>query len=270
MVGYAATPAAWLLAPTNDCPRWDVTLALTSRQGCVLSESTIVSLFNPTGTPNPTFYSVSGCPEALFRHMVRLGSYAREYELAATMTCVKFDMAPVLEEEKGIKEWTDRQYDDVYGQRSSGHLLEGCSFADMMHHEDLHHCAEAWRYALLLYIERVFKWQRDQLPPPILSFLARRTLNHVSSCGRNTMVQKQLLLPVFLAGCETTDEHLRQEAKLYCSWWSDRTRYDMFSTSIGLFEEVWASDRPSWWGSVLDQKSRLNTNPSTARQYLFG
>jgi hypothetical protein len=46
---------------------------------------------------------------------------------------------------------------------------------------------------------------------------------------------------VFLAGCETTDEHLRQEAKQYCIWWSNKTRYDMFSTTIELLDEVWAN-----------------------------
>lgn len=64
------------------------------------------------------------------------------------------------------------------------------------------------------------------------------------------MVQKQLLLPVFLAGCETTDEKLRQEAREYCAWWNERTRYGMFDTANTLMEEAWADDRAgTWWGS---------------------
>ena len=203
--------------------------------------------------------------------MVRLGSYAREFELAATMVCVKFDVDPVLEVETAIREWKDETYGDVYELCSAKGLPEGYSWASMMHHEDLHHCAEAWRYALLLYINRVFKWERDMPPSPSLPFLARKALNHVMSCRRDSMVQKQLLLPVFLAGCETTDEHLRQEAKQYCTWWSNRTRYDMFSTTIELLEEVWSSDsETAWWGSLIDEKSRSGNKLSEGRQYLFG
>ncbi|KAF5005116.1 hypothetical protein FDECE_8436 [Fusarium decemcellulare] len=252
---------------------WDVTLALTSRQGCVLSESTIISLFNHDKTSNETFYSVSGCPEALFRHMIRLGSYAREFELVASMTCVKFDIGPVLEVEKEIREWTDPEYGDLPDQFvSDSSTAQACDMGEVAHYkEDLHHCAEAWRYGLLIYVGRVFKWQRDQPAPPILGFLARKTLNHVSSCRYTSMLQKQLLLPVFLAGCETTDEHLRQVARTYCSWWNERTRYDMFLTANALLEEVWSNEGPnSWWGSVIDQKSRSNVGAGDGRQYLFG
>ncbi|UPK98735.1 hypothetical protein LCI18_009670 [Fusarium solani-melongenae] len=252
---------------------WDVTLALTSRQGCVLSESTIISLFNHDKSSNETFYSVSGCPEALFRHMIRLGSYAREFELVTNMTCVKFDMGPVLGVEKEIREWTDPEYGDLPDQIvADTPPSEGCDIGEVAHYkEDLHHCAEAWRYGLLIYICRVFKWQRDQPAPPILGFLARKTLNHVTSCRYSSMLQKQLLLPVFLAGCETKDEHLRQVARTYCSWWNERTRYDMFLTANALLEEVWSNETlNSWWGSIIDQKSRSNVGTGDARQYLFG
>ena len=85
------------------------------------------------------------------------------------------------------------------------------------------------------------------------------------------MLQKQLLLPVFLAGCETTDTHLRQVARDYCNWWNEKTRYDMFLTAHGLLEEVWSDDDPhTWWGSIIEQKSRSNAGADEARQYLFG
>lgn len=258
-----------------------MTLALTSRQGCVFSESTIANLLNPDKSgDNPTFYSVSGCPEKLFAQMIRLGSFAREFELAANMTCVQFNMAPVLAVEQTIREWSDPQYDVSLAQYAPDGPLganessdgEGPDLGDLMHYkEDLHHCAEAWRYALLLYIERVFKWQRDQPRSPILPLLARRVLNHMSCCRRTSMVQKQLLLPVFLAGCETEDENLREEARMYCTWWGEKTRYDMFITAIGLLEEVWANTDPlAWWGSIMDRKSAANANSSSPRQYLFG
>lgn len=253
-------------------PRWDATLALTSRQGCVLSESIIISLLNRKGPDNSTFWNVAGCPEALFRHMVRLGTYAREFEVTANMTCVRFEMDPVLEVEGQIKEWTDPGYEGFNSTSSLESTGSDLDYGDQANYkEDLHHCAEAWRYGLLIYINRIFKWKRDQPAPSNLGFLARKTLNHVTSCRRSTIHQKHLLLPVFLAGCETKDEHLRKEARMYCNWWNEQTRYDMFLTVGMLLEEVWSSDGVnSWWGSVIDQKSRTSACSIDSRHYLLG
>jgi hypothetical protein len=211
--------------------------------------------------------------------MVRLGSYAREFELVSDMACAKFDLGPVLEVEKTVREWKDAEYGELLGNcagypNSADNAVPnpGCDEAETAHYrEDLHHCAEAWRYALLIYILRVFKWQRDQPPPTILQFLARKTLNHVSACRHTSMLQKQLLLPVFLAGCETSDNHLRDAVRFYCNWWTERTRYDMFLTAEGLLQEVWnQGNSHAWWGSVIDSKSRANMGSGESRQYLFG
>ncbi|KAK0637897.1 hypothetical protein DIS24_g10353 [Lasiodiplodia hormozganensis] len=262
---------------------WDVTLALTSRKGYVMPESYFYRLFGDDNADDATisFYNVSGCPRELFKHMVCLAKYARELELASTMTCVSFRNDPVLDVEKSIREWAAEEYGDICGlaglqgggvggdddvaeQGGGGETVEEKVNAK----QDLHHCAEAWRYALLLYVERVFKWDRKGPPSPRGAFLARKTLNHVWCCRRSTMVQKQLLLPVFLAGCETKDPALRALASEYCSWWSEKTRYDMFTTASILLDEVWAStSTTSWWGSVIDEKSGGN---SLSYQYLFG
>ncbi|CAH0017062.1 unnamed protein product [Clonostachys rhizophaga] len=252
---------------------WDVTLALTSRQGFVLPESAIVALFSQDKSKGETFYDVSGCPEALFRHMIRLGSYAREFELVSSMTCAKFDIEPVLEVEKQITEWRDPDYEDrpeQYDFTLSSEQI--CDIEAMAQYkEDLHHCAEAWRYCLLIYIGRVFRWQRDQPAQPILGFLARKTLRHVTCCRYTSQLQKQLLLPVFLAGCETNDEHLREAALSYCKWWSDKTKYDMFLTTHSLLQEFWSEDNHEpWWGSFLDKKTRSSDGSADSRQYLFG
>ncbi|KAF2096212.1 hypothetical protein NA57DRAFT_78980 [Rhizodiscina lignyota] len=251
---------------------WDVTLGLTTRQGFVLSGPTISNVFNPNNAP--TFYNISGCPEELFRYMFRLGTYAREFELASHMTCVTFDMGPVLAVEKAIEEWRAPQYDDpdveftqpgAAGIPDDGALdpVQAAHYA-----QDLYHCAQAWRFALLVYIERVFKWRRCEASMARIRLFARKALNNVLSCRRSVMIQKQLLLPVFLAACETDDEYLREEARDYCNWWGVKTRYDMFLTTLGLLEEVWAAaaDPDSWWGSLIDQKSGI----SSTRQYLFG
>uniref|UniRef100_A0A0D2Y3P3 Uncharacterized protein n=1 Tax=Fusarium oxysporum (strain Fo5176) TaxID=660025 RepID=A0A0D2Y3P3_FUSOF len=138
------------------------------------------------------------------------------------MTCAKFDMEHVLGVEKEIREWTDPEYGDLPDQLVSD--TTGCDIGDVAHYkEDLHHCAEAWRYGLLIYIGRVFKWQRDQPAPSILGFLARKTLNHVTS-----------------SGCETSDEHLRQAARTYCSWWNERTSTRYFYYNRHFLSSEWS------------------------------
>jgi len=219
--------------------------------------------------------------------MVQLGTYAREFELASHMTCVTFDMGPVLAVEKAIQEWRPPpQYDDsdvdftqLENSDTTG-LPDDCGLDPVQaaHYiQDLYHCAQAWRFALLVYIERVFKWRPhrrrrhgEQASQARISLFARKALNNVTCCRRTAMIQKQLLLPVFLAACETEDEGLREEAREYCSWWGRKSRYDMFVTTLGLWGEGWVGAGEggggSWWGDVIDQKSRV----SSTRQYLFG
>jgi len=89
--------------------------------------------------------------------MIRLGAFAREFELATTMTCVKFDMERVLAVERGIRQCSEPDYG--YSQQIISEMLgDDDDPASLAHYkEDLHHCDEAWRYCLLIYIERVFK-----------------------------------------------------------------------------------------------------------------
>lgn len=257
---------------TKTTTRWDVTLGLTSRRGFVLSGSTIRSVLEPVNCSD--FYSISGCPEELFGHMYQLATYAQEFELASSMTCVRFDMGPVLEVEKAIKAWQPPYSDDLDGDISHLSMANlpkdyNSDPVQAAHYiQDLHHCAQAWRYALLVYIERVFKWRRQEASQARLRLFARKALNNISSCRRSVMLQKQLLLPVFLGACETEDENLRNEARDYCKWWAGQTRYEMFITSLGMLEEVWASeiDADSWWGSLIDQKFGFGST----QQYLFG
>lgn len=224
-----------------------------------------------------TFYNISGCPKELFEYMVQLGSYAREFEIASHMTCVTFDMGPVVAMESAIKAYRAPQFDDPdmdFSQPGVAGLPHPEDPVEAAHHvQDLYHCSQAWRYALLVYIERVFRWRRREASTARLRLLARMTLNNMLNCRRDVSIpkqsiQKQLLLPVFLAACETDDESLKEEVRDYCSWWGVKSRYDMFITTLGLLEEVWAvsNDPESWWGSLIDQKSGV----SSTRQYLFG
>ncbi|CAK7203388.1 hypothetical protein SEUCBS139899_006121 [Sporothrix eucalyptigena] len=340
---------------------FDVTLALTSRNGCIFPERTILSIFDtPETPPNNTagdkrksaevpaaldFYAISGCPRELFECMVRLAAYAREMQISSTLSCVRFDMAPVLRIERRIAQWQSPAFDDpvkaqdlldmvMRGRRplhtkkaprgvsiSARHRTDSSAAAAaetaaaeklwrtrniavegqddggtvLDYRLDLYHCAEAWRYALLIYIERVFKWQNhkwqaerrrrrkeggsddddtseeeeeeEKDSASLLQFLARRTLNHVTSCRRTTFVQKQLMLPVFLAGAEIRDMGLRNDARDYCVWWGSKTRYNMFITARALLEEVWrrGESEDVWWGDIFDQKGKPGE-----KEYLLG
>ncbi|CAK7209052.1 hypothetical protein SBRCBS47491_000306 [Sporothrix bragantina] len=350
---------------------FDVTLALTSRNGCIFPERTILSIFDTPEAPpennksaadtSPSeeipaaldFYAISGCPRELFECMVRLATYAREMQISSTLSCVRFDMAPVMRIERRIAKWQSPAFDDpvkaqdlldmvMRGRRplhakkvprsagtssvSARHRTDSSAAAAaetaaaeklwrtrnitvegqddggsvLDYRLDLYHCAEAWRYALLIYIERVFKWQnrkwqaerrrrrKEGVRPgsfddddttseeeeeeekdsaSLLQFLARRTLNHVTSCRRTTFVQKQLMLPVFLAGAEIRDAGLRNDARNYCVWWGSKTRYNMFVTARALLEEVWrrGESEDLWWGDVFDQKGKRGE-----KEYLLG
>jgi hypothetical protein len=84
------------------------------------------------------------------------------------------------------------------------------------------------------------------------------------------LLQKQLQLPVFLAGCETKDVVLRQKTRHYFAWWSEERHYDMFLTAKALIEEIWKMNTTdSWWGSIVDEKTRVATGP-VAKQFLLG
>ncbi|ETS77696.1 hypothetical protein PFICI_09758 [Pestalotiopsis fici W106-1] len=248
---------------------WDVTLALTSRQGYVLSQSTIQNLIDQKDMSKTSFYGVAGCPKFLFENMVRLGVYAREFELVASMTCVRVDLGPILAIEKDIIGW-----EPVKGAITSELVVPGEeaeTLESAQVEEDLRHCAEAWKFGLLVYIERVFKWDRKEEISPMVQFLARKTLDHVRCCRRESMTQKQLLLPMFLAGCEVKDEWLRKEASDYCDWWGKKTRYDMFLTASALLQTVWDDEEAfKWWGPVIDQHGYLGSDGTMGRQYLFG
>ena len=209
-------------------------------------------------------------------HLVRIAELAEQSELAHTKAWLTFDPSPVRKLFQDINAWRMEGYADACGTpedpdsaRRPGE--EQLTEDEMQLQQDRFHCAEAWRYALLLYIERVFFWPRDEVSPVVIKSLARKTLDHVCACRRTSQLQKQLLLPVFLAASETGDRYLRQFATEYCRWWADCSRYHMFGTVPGLLDEIWAKDTREhpqhWWGSVIDAS---NGSLGNDRLYLLG
>ncbi|KFY08400.1 hypothetical protein V492_06265 [Pseudogymnoascus sp. VKM F-4246] len=257
---------------------WDATLALISRQGIIIDQSYLDHLILSQGQDEWSFYDLTGCPGDLFVHLVQLAELAKQRELAACMAWLTFDLSPVIKIENQIQQWRSSLFADAYGPNFDT-IVENASDSDAeadieerFHaKQDRYHCAEAWRYALLIYIERVFRWDRKCSRPLILTWLVRKTMDHVRCCRRTSQTQKQLLLPVFLAGSEMTDEEMRGFARQYCEWWANKSRYNMFNSVSSLLEDIWEEGHSNaWWGSVIDRKTRSTGVGDPGVQYLFG
>ena len=224
--------------------------------------------------------------------LVRLAEMARQKEVADSMEFLSFDMTAVFDIERQLLEWKSSLRVEVGSAQLHGDItdlldevLDGPSPGTSEDEDegaycrqrDDYHCMEAWRYALLLYIQRVFRWNRrsNRRPRAILP-LTCKVLEHSRNCRKTSQVQKQLLLPIFLTGAEARDEAMRNTVRSYCLWWGVRSRYGMFNSVSSLLEEYWASDpskdaNPLWWGPFLDQKSQIGkAGGATALQFLFG
>lgn len=213
-----------------------------------------------------SFFDLAGCPRELVVYLYELADLANQKEIGSSMKWLSFNMAPVFEVENKIAGWvnnlaTPSSHDEEHEEPISDEQAEW----EFHISQDRYHCTEAWRHALLLYIERVFKCNgHRKRRPRKISRLTRLTLDHVR-CGRQTsQTQKQLLLPVFLAGSETGDGAMREFVKEYCEYWAVKTRYEMFNTVAALLDEIWAAE--GWWGTVIDRKTR----PAAGTQFLFG
>lgn len=251
---------------------------MISRQGTIIDQPYLEHLMQYQEQDEWSFYDFTGCPDDLFLRLVKLAELARQREFAARMAWLSFDLSPVAEIEREIQHWESSHFSEVVIQDLDmiAEVLQGADpTADVEEtlnsKQDRHHCAEAWRYALLIYIERVFRWDRKSHRPSGLTLLVRKTLDHVRSCRRTSQTQKQLLLPVFLAGSETADEEMRRFATEYCQWWATRSRYNMFNSATLLLEEIWEGDHThAWWGSVIDQKTRHGEAGEAGMQFLLG
>ncbi|KAK8225663.1 fungal-specific transcription factor domain-containing protein [Phyllosticta capitalensis] len=240
---------------------WDSTIALISRRGLVFPSSYLSVIAEYEKRDDWSFFQVSGCSSELILCLSKLGHLAVEKEIATMMTWVRFDETPIDELESTLESlrWVES-------------FSTTDSEEDIQKERDHFHCTEAWRNALLLYLNRVFRWDRQSKAPAKLSHYARIVLDHTKSCRRTSTVQKQLLLPVFLAGVELADSEARGFCQSYCQWWSQKCRYQMFDTVSFLLNEFWeekdkSGDASMWWGSMIDRKTRHCT---LTNQFLFG
>lgn len=240
--------------------RWDVTLAMISRQGTIMDRGYLDFLIQWERQDDWSFFDLTGCTGDLVLFIFELAELAKQCEIAKSMEWLTFDITRVLEIEKELTNWNN----DIGSLADEETIGISDSQAERLFHkaQDRHHCAEAWRCALLLYIERVFKSAQQR---QVVAQFIRRTINHTMCCRRASQAQKQLLLPVFLAGSETLDQDIRDFVKEYCDYWGKKSRYKMFNTVPLVLEQVWKSGQ--WWGVVIDQNM---SNGHGATQLLLG
>ena len=243
-------------------------MALTSRQGTVFDRAYRDFLIKWEQKDEWSFFELTGCPGDLLVHLFHLAELAKQKELASSMECLMFNMTPIESIERKVIEWKNEMILQVVEYDSEAEEEDEKQIHDQ---QDRYHCAEAWRYSLFIYIERVFKWDRQQRRPFSMARFARITLDHVRSCRRTSQTQKQLLLPVFLAGSETTDADMRRFVKGYCKHWAEKSRYNMFDSASLLLDEIWMASPSQWWGAFIDYKTMASKGPlETVTQFLFG
>jgi hypothetical protein len=234
---------------TDLAPRWDATIALLSRQGCLLPYSYFEALLALEDDRYWSFFDLVGCPRELIVPLMQVASLAEENEKASSMRWTKFDLTLVDEIQASIINWKSPTLD----------IDSDVSEEQMQQQRDRWNCTEAWRYGLLIYITRVFRWKRNTSPPSKLAIYARLILEHVNSCRHTALIQKQAFLPLFFAGCETKDRFSQQNIREYCQYWGKACGYNLFSSASALLEDVWMEQDGSseaWWGSVIDKKQQ--------------
>lgn len=181
------------------------------------------------------------------------------------MRWTKFDLTLVDEIEASIFNFKNPKQ-EIHENMSEEQIQQQC---------DRWNCTEAWRYGLLIYITRVFRWNRNIRPPFKLTIYARSVFEHVHSCRQTAIIQKQILIPLFFAGCETKDQFWRQSILNYCQYWDRFSGYNLFSTASSLLEDVWSEEDRShshetWWGSVIDKKQQSYQSHIAPMQFCFG
>ncbi|KAH8196980.1 hypothetical protein TruAng_008839 [Truncatella angustata] len=148
---------------------WDATIALVSRQGPILPYSYFEALLTLEDDNHWSFFSLIGCPRQLVVPLMQLARLAEENEKAASMHCARFDPTLVDEIQASIINWENPSFefeDDLPEEK-------------IQQQRDEWNCVEAWRYGLLIYIIRVFQWDRTKSPPSRLIGTASSLLEDI-------------------------------------------------------------------------------------------
>ena len=244
---------------------WDLTIALMSRQNPVFDEAYLNAIFSSGSDDSQLFFDLSGCPAVFAKFMTRLARTAAKFEATQFFAWARFDDSPVDELERCLKSWSN-----PYGNTCHNIKIE----EDPQVTRDSFHCVEAWRHALLIYILQVFRRDQREDNAKTTAYFARLILDHTRCIRRSSVTQKQVLLPVFLAGSEVLDVSSRKEICDYCSFWAEANGYYMFQNVADLLGSVWKdrkqhAEQPYWWGMTVDRYTQTAAGSMTT-QFLLG
>ncbi|GLA44380.1 hypothetical protein AnigIFM63309_003142 [Aspergillus niger] len=239
---------------------WDAITSLLSRENCVFPYAYVEAILSNPDDRKWNFFDLCGCPHSVVTLLMQVVRLSAEKRQSSSMRYVTFDTTTVAQIEQALESW----------HHISPAALAFGSEEDIQKDQDCMHCSEAWRHGLLLYIYRVFRWKPGSPIPTHVVRWARVVVDHVVACRDESMVARQALLPLFFAGCEQRDRSIRQKIVQFCSVWNDRTRYQMFGSTIPLLEEVWAEQEAKgfenvWWGHVVDRKHTVSCYPLQMR-----
>ena len=250
---------------------WDVTSALTSRSRPRLVDPYLDSLKDFNQRDGWSFLTLAGCPTAFVVAMARLAALAHRHErLSASRRNIHdADLQLILDE-----------------VRSYNHICELVCCLSYTHSNSAstdgalnrRYCIEAWRHAILLYTLRVFSTNQTNQDLSSISYHARMILDSARCIPPTEPFQKQVLLPVFLAGAEVDDEFNRSFVRTYCRHWSKACNFDQFSGALALLEGIWNDWSPDnrglhWWGVKIGnggESVRAEGDNELQQQLLLG
>lgn len=244
---------------------WDITISLLSRQRGFLSQQYYDFVLG-CECEEWNFEDLTGIPKSLVSALVEIVQLTQAQNRIVGMKWALFDDWRVREIERDLSDSVsfllpDLRIDDEVDTDET-----------IQHKHDRKACIQAWKFAVRLYIARVFPSSSNssgggqqqqhhnhqhQHSAKILS-LARQTLDAARSCRSTSVMSKQLLFPIFLAGSETNDAYSRRYVEAYCKCWYAKTRYQLFPDTLQLLTTIWnlrdlgnGDDHQTWWGSVL-------------------
>lgn len=217
-----------------------------------------------------SFFILNGCPVELVMAMARLAKLAATYEKTTRMEWTMFNRFPVdvvIDEVRSYVNGESVEFNEM------DTLTE-----DPNARRNRFHCIEAWRHAILLYACRVFTPNQNIYQIRQIGHLARVVLDSVRSIPETETIQKQLLLPVFLAASEVGDEYSRSCIRKYCTHWNNVSHFQHFESTLVLLEDIWSDWDPLsrdvfWWGKKLSSGDRWqsdNGNRTVVSELLLG
>lgn len=212
-----------------------------------------------------SFLVLIGCPVEFLMAMARLAKLAAIYEKTTKMEYTIFNDLPVKLVVAEIQMFIN---------------FEAVTSADLDNLEDepeskrnRFHSIEAWRHAILLFAARAFCKQADDRGLRKITHLARMVLDCVRCIPQAEFFQKQLLLPVFLAGSEVESEIDRKFVRQYCQYWNETSRFEHFGSAGQLLENIWRDWDVStrdvyWWGTKIQAQSDGQASSMTSEALL--